>query len=392
MTTTTVATVADITRPFVNPSICEAATATTLDSRDVTVYPFAFAHEAPIPIQIIANPAGGPTQPFAVVLRYLASDREVGGQQSVEINGITVGISVFDNGNGQARWRLPDRSLAYLRTRGLDQATITAVVARLSPRDHTTAIPGFDYEPNADDPLGLELVQEHLNTNVSGTAAIFECHVAETGYIYRISALHGDPLFLYLGVIDRSAPLEVSNTGAGVIVINGIADSLAPTTADVVNAEQGIWSQLPAESPPSTESRTTITDPTVDQCPTIPPFDATFLPAGFSNQLLPGSGGQITIGADGSITPIEPPDPNVNHYAGEPGVFIDWFRGDAGHRAAIPEPLTVLGRSAEFGDIEDGFVVNFSVDDGPCGTYAMLAYGVTEADTKSVAAGLALHA
>jgi hypothetical protein len=235
----------------VDPTVCEAGTATTLQSLDVTLYPFAFAREAPIPIQVIANSAGGPALPFAVVLRFFASDRDIAGQQFVTIHGISVGISVYDNGNGLAEWRLPDASLAYMRTRGLDYSSIIAVVARLSPRDRRAAIPGFDYEPDTYDPLGLELVPgEHLNTNVSGVAAIFDCHVAQTGYTYQISALHGDPVFVYVGVIDRTPPIEVTTSGSGAIVINGIADSSAPRLAAVVNAEPAIWSQLPATPPP----------------------------------------------------------------------------------------------------------------------------------------------
>jgi hypothetical protein len=121
-----------------------------------------------------------------------------------------------------------------------------------------------------------------------------------------------------------------------------------------------------------------------------PPFAATFLPQDFSDQLLAGDGGKITIRSTGSISTIGPPEPGVFHYAGPPGRFINIQR-NAMYRPLTTEPITVLGRPCEVGSIEDGYAILFSVDDGDCGLYSMNAYGVSLDDFKRVGSGLTLN-
>jgi len=87
------------------------------------------------------------------------------------IKGSTVHISTAANGNGHATWELPDGSNAYVRTRGLDEAAIASVT-------HT------------------------------GTLTRFAC-TTTNGDIYRVDALSGDALMVYLGVIDRSPPHDL---------------------------------------------------------------------------------------------------------------------------------------------------------------------------------------
>jgi hypothetical protein len=210
----------------------------------MTLTLFALSREAPIPIQIIGSPSDGPAKPFALVERFFTSEFAVAGQQMIKINGDTVAVSTFPNGNGEARWQLADRSRGYLRSRGLDLAAVEAVVKGLSPRDHNSTIPGFDYRPGASDPLGLELLHEHLNTHVVVNSPTLECRVVASDYVYRISAVHGDPVYVYASVIDRPPPLEVAIREGTVIIINGVADPGAPTAADVVNADPDTWTEL----------------------------------------------------------------------------------------------------------------------------------------------------
>ena len=61
---------------------------------------------------------------------------------------------------------------------------------------------------------------------------------------YRISAISGDPIFGYGGVIDRSVPLAVGMIDGTVVVIDGRDDPAAPTVSDVVNADQSTWDEL----------------------------------------------------------------------------------------------------------------------------------------------------
>ena len=95
----------------------------------------------------------------------------------------------------------------------------------------TESIPGFDYTSRAGATIQLELLHEQLNTDIRGEVAGFECRVVATDYVYRISALGGDPIYQYAGVIDRPPPLEVGIRDTTVIVINGLADPTAPTVA-----------------------------------------------------------------------------------------------------------------------------------------------------------------
>lgn len=181
-----------ITRPYIDPSTCSAGTKSSYDSRnsDSPSYPFARGREAPIPIQIIGSPAGGPGAPFAVLLRYFATAPRPQSETMV-INGVSVGISTFVNGNGAAAWELADGSNAYMRTRGLDKAEIAGIITSLTPRDRAAPIPGFDYQPA--DSTALTLVAEAMNTDVGGGLATrFSC-TASDGFVYHVDVLAGVP-------------------------------------------------------------------------------------------------------------------------------------------------------------------------------------------------------
>jgi hypothetical protein len=168
---------------------------------------------------------------------------------------------------------------------------------------------------------------------------------------------------------------------------------VTPTTVKTAQEARDLQSKIDAERQKREADRAAAeAAATLSACLASPPFTAVFLPDEFSNQLLPGSGGQVTIGPEGSISPIEPIDPTVYHYAGSAGRYIDIVLGEYAEQPLTTEPITVLGHEARFGAIEDGYSVQFSVADSKCESYTMLAYGVTEADARQVFAGLTLHA
>jgi hypothetical protein len=194
------------------------------------------------PIQIIGDPAGGPTAPFALLQRYPdRPDLRLG--QAVTINDWKVSLNVYGNGNGDVRWSLPDGGTGYLRSRGLDRDSLVSIISSLTTRDANAAIPGFDYTPATSVPT-LQLLVEHLNTGVYGRGAGVSCQVATTNFIYRISALDGDPVFQYAAVIDRPVPLEVGYQQGTLVIIEGLEDPTAPSIADVVNADPTTWNDL----------------------------------------------------------------------------------------------------------------------------------------------------
>ena len=256
-TTTTVPFVAATTvptgnllRPAVDPTLCAPLGAngdgdeigTTFD-----LHLFAWPTQASsFPIQIIGDPVGGPTAPFALLQRY-PDQGDLGHGPIVTLNNWDVSLNVYNNGNGDARWALPDGGMGYLRSRGLDRDALIAIVSSLTPRDVSAAIPGFDYSPDPTVPSTLQLLVEHMNTGVYGRGATFECHVTATNFIYRISTLDGDPVFVYALVIDRPVPLEVGYKQGTLVVIGGIADPSAPTAEDVFNTTQAAWDDLLAK-------------------------------------------------------------------------------------------------------------------------------------------------
>lgn len=167
------------------------------------------------------------------------------------------------------------------------------------------------------------------------------------------------------------------------------------TTADIRSATPTTTPQTKAPQPTEPASAETATGvattnlSAAENCLSSPLFTLGFLPKDFADVLLPGSGGLITIGSDGSITPIQPIDPDVSHYAGPPGRFIDVRVGEFPGRPSPTQVITVLGQDAAIGTIEDGYSITFTVPSSRCGPYVLLAYGVSETDFPQVAAALA---
>jgi hypothetical protein len=247
-TTTTLETAEVIARPYVDPTACGTGAVSVYRSRDLTYFPFAVGREQPIPLQVLAETSDGVAKPFAVVLRLSAGSRDLPEDHPVLINGSKVGVTVFANGNGAAAWTLADGTKAYMRSRDLNAAAIVALVTRLSPRDSSAAIPGFDLQPSSD-PNALVLLHEHLNTGLSGMVTTFQCQTDFNQGIYRIRAIDGDPVWVYFGIIDAPRPYAVGVNGDGAITItNTVTHTI--TLQQVTNAEPATWSALPAIEQP----------------------------------------------------------------------------------------------------------------------------------------------
>ena len=242
-TTTTVGTANVITRPYVDPTVCGTGAMSVSRSEDLTYFPFAVGRDQPIPLQVLAASSDGVAKPFAVVLRLSASSRDLPEDHPVLINGTKVGVTVNANGNGAAAWTLPDGTKAYMRSRDLDEGALVGLVTRLTPRDRSTAIPGFDVQPSSD-PNALVLLHEHLNTGLSGTATTFQCQADFNQGTYRIRTIDGDPVFVYFGIVDAPRPYAVGVNGDGAITItNTVSQNIA--LQEVTNADPATWAALP---------------------------------------------------------------------------------------------------------------------------------------------------
>lgn len=201
--------------------------------------------ETPLPVQIIGRPGSGPADPFALLMRYYEFDLPVHGEHVVEVGDTTIHIRAYPNGNGEARWALPDGTYGYLRSRGLDQEELASIVRRLWPRDPDEPVPGFDVAPPTDDRFDFVVLHEQLNVDVSASGATLECRSPITGFDYRVGAVDGDPLFVYATVIDRPVPLDVGMRDGTLIVISGPSYPAAhPAVRGVVNLDEDTWAEL----------------------------------------------------------------------------------------------------------------------------------------------------
>jgi hypothetical protein len=120
------------------------------------------------------------------------------------------------------------------------------------------------------------------------------------------------------------------------------------------------------------------------------PFTPTYLPEGFNDPLRPGNGGDVGVEADGTLRWPEPPAPYYVNYSAHTfrlGTFINIAVG-VGEPALTYESMTVLGRPAQFGSIEDGYLVVIQTGDSQCPEYSMKSYGVSAEDTRRVVESL----
>lgn len=232
---TAVASDGRIVYPFVDPQTCRATGTAVFGVIERPLQLFALSSESPVPIQVVGDPDGGPVAPFAVLLRYFVTDLGIDASHPAA-------PTMYPDGNGEARWVLPDGSRAYLRSRGLTAEQIRAIVARLVPRDPSAAIPGFDLAPAEDG--APQLLTEQLNTGVTGESHTLTCRAPASDLVYRISALDGDPVYLYGGVIDRPVPLEVGFVGDTLVAIDGERNPAAPTIEDVFGTDDATWGAI----------------------------------------------------------------------------------------------------------------------------------------------------
>lgn len=221
--------------PTYDPGTCTVTSSSLSTVQDAVLRPFVDLGMAPASIQVVGAPApDGAAGPFAVILRYPSAPRQPGAE-TVTVAAWAVDLQVFPNGNGEARWNLPDGTQGYLRSRGMADADLVDILGRLTPRSVTASVPGFDYATDGA-AADRQLVAESSNTGVSGGLGRAICTVPDTGLIYRTTVLSGSDVFEFVGVIDRDVPLTVGVVEHAVVVIDGAADPAAPTIADVVPA------------------------------------------------------------------------------------------------------------------------------------------------------------
>ncbi|MGB0112384.1 MAG: hypothetical protein WBP59_04115 [Ilumatobacteraceae bacterium] len=228
----------EIVRPVAAAERC-----TTIAASDGHNKPLSFIGRAssnPVPLALFADPTDFTNSTFVMVHRFF-DDRAVSGDEFVDIDNTTYGVTQATDGDLEITWQLAD-SLGHARARGLNRDQLVEFVAALEPRPTDATVAGFEYQP-ADTSAQLQLTQEINDSEVEGTVARSVC-LTDTRNRYRVTALNGDPLFVYSAILDRPAPLETALVGDAAIVINGPAGPAAPLASDVVNAGVSEWQTL----------------------------------------------------------------------------------------------------------------------------------------------------
>lgn len=240
----------EIARPLAAAERC-----TTIAARDGYNKPLSFIGRAssnPVPLVLFADPTDSTNSTFVVVHRFF-DDRSVSGDEFIDIDNTTYGITESADGDLEITWQLDD-SLGHARARGFTREQLLEFVAALEARPADATIAGFDYRP-ADTSAQLRLIQEINDSDVQGTVARSVC-LADTGNRYRVTALNGDPVFVYSAMLDRPAPLDMAMVGDAAIVINGPEGPGAPLASNVVNAGVSEWQTLLAQPDDETHEAT----------------------------------------------------------------------------------------------------------------------------------------
>lgn len=173
---------------------------------------------------------------------------------------------------------------------------------------------------------------------------------------------------------NRASGLGSNAIGSARALLLGAILLLA--ACDETSAPRAASSSALPDAPTSTKG------PEHDPCEEYPPpFEASYLPDGFEKKLRRGAG--LFKGTDYPTRGL------VGHYLGETnGIHVNFQirNGALPYEPANPHRVRdVLGRSGEIGKIEDGWAVEFSLDD--C-YFRMDTYGIDRAETVKVARGL----
>ncbi|MEO1058559.1 MAG: hypothetical protein AAFY28_16750, partial [Actinomycetota bacterium] len=178
--------VSPLTRPYIQSPVCDAQTAVG-PTRPLHAQWLRFSSN-PVPIQVLGSPTGGPLGPFIILQRYFGDERVAVGDSPTAIGDTDYWTTVTDTST-VVQWSPGDGSLGVAQARGVDIDELLALVAGLTPRDQTAAIPGFDYDA---DEGGLELLEESLDTDLVAEVSRFTC-ITPTSGRFRISAINGSP-------------------------------------------------------------------------------------------------------------------------------------------------------------------------------------------------------
>ena len=243
----------ELTRPVFDLEGCTRTWARSSEGGTLIENPFARWSSLPIAFQLIGDPSGSLTKPFAMIERIFA-DQRTGtgggiGRSDTKINGNPTEILGFStpNSGGSVAWILPDGTEAYLRTRSLTRDQMIELARAVIPRASETGVPGFDLP--ADPPFGLSILDESHGGFDSGPGASSECRFAEGGW-FTVGVSDSRPLTEAVWILDRPSefPLLVQELDDGRMLlvygrpdVAGLIDAAAASVRQATDAE---WSAM----------------------------------------------------------------------------------------------------------------------------------------------------
>ncbi|MCP4958309.1 MAG: hypothetical protein GY925_03460 [Actinomycetia bacterium] len=203
-----------------------------------------------MPTQLLATTRGPIGLRYAITQRFPAGQQPpvTGGSDTTVIAGQPVHLVVTDEGEGEARWLLPDGSEAYVRSRGLNGEELRGLVAALSPRPQSAPIAAF----NLTDPdrTGFEIIDE--TANLHGDWIVTRCQFAD-GETVSVLLLRGDPVFQYGVALDRPTPPEITVRGDTVMISGAPPSQARAAVASLTDTDPEHWNTLLESQGPSPE-------------------------------------------------------------------------------------------------------------------------------------------
>ena len=198
-------------------------------------------------IQVFARAETESYDRFAVVQRFVGGDYTADGSSSVAVGDLIVWLTDVPN-RTTVSWNTADGSLAMVDAVGLTHDEVMAFIASLTPRDPSSAVPGFDRVADGVS-AGLALQHEASADDVVGSYAGVSCRAGDGQPTVRISAINGDPIYRYATLVDRPDPLQVAERAGTLFVINGSPGSSIPSLDDIRNATPQEWEELTSQAP-----------------------------------------------------------------------------------------------------------------------------------------------
>lgn len=241
--------IAAITRPLIALPGC--ATGYARESRPGTtdIRLFSRSSSLPIVMQVIGDPSGSISKPYALIQRYFADQRLSGAANPdlADINGQrAMVIANPDRGStewkGSVQWLLADGSEVYIRSRGFDREQLVEIARSLLPRPADAPIAGFDLPSPA--PFGLVILDETNEPLRYGGGVMSTCSLVGGGEL-RAARFSGSIVYRFGIALDwGTLPAVADVDGETSLRVSGPRPQADQALATLRQATPEQWSAM----------------------------------------------------------------------------------------------------------------------------------------------------